>query len=65
MSATPETRRPVLETTTTWGARLALLALVALLAAALSLADGKKHKLSKDLDALKGSNSGPTVDVII
>src|SRR5438309_728038 len=65
MSATPETRRPVIETTTTWGARLAPLALVALLAAALSLADGKKHKLSKDLDALKGSNSGPTVDVII
>src|SRR5437879_5441109 len=65
MSATPETRRPVLETTTTWGARLALLALVALLAAALSLADGKKHKMSKDLDAMKGSNSGPTVDVIM
>ncbi len=57
ISATPETKRPsVLETTTTWGARLALLALVTLLAAALSLADGKKHKLSKDLDALKGSN---------
>src|SRR6266480_2660373 len=69
MSSTPETRRPshdsVLKMTTTWGARLALLALVALLAAALSFADGKKHKLSKDLDALRGSNSGPTVDVII
>src|SRR6266571_2195780 len=50
--------------TTTWGARLALLALMILLAAGLSLADGK-HKLSKDLDALKGSNSGGTVDVII
>src|SRR5256885_3947944 len=51
--------------TTTWGARIALLTLITLLAAALSFADGKKHKLSKDLDALKGSNSGPTVDVII
>src|SRR5436190_14343663 len=69
MSTTPETRRPshdsVLKMTTTWGARLALLGLVALLAAALSFAEGKKHKVSKDLDALKGSNSGPTVDVII
>ncbi len=50
--------------TTTWGARLALLALITLLAAGLSLADGK-HKVSKDLGALKGSNSGGTVDVII
>src|SRR6266513_1273586 len=69
MSSTPETRPPshdsVLKMTTTWGARLALLALVALLAAALSFADGKKHKLSKDLDALRGSNNCPTVDVII
>src|SRR5438477_3563486 len=51
--------------TTTWGRRLALLTLLMLLVAGLSFADGKKHKLSKDLDALKGSNSGPTVDVII
>src|SRR2546426_11339449 len=50
--------------TTTWGARLALLTLVTLLVAGLCLADGK-HKLSKDLDALKGSNTGATVDVII
>src|SRR6266702_386611 len=67
MSATLGARRSsddsVLKTTT-WGARLALLALMILLAAGLSLADGK-HKLSKDLDALKGSNSGGTVDVII
>src|SRR6266700_1575028 len=67
MSATLGTRRSsddsVLKTTT-WGARLALLALMILLAAGLSLADGK-HKLSKDLEALKGGNSGGTVDVII
>src|SRR6266704_1587444 len=67
MSATLGTRRSsddsVLKTTT-WGARLALLALMILLAAGLSLADGK-HKLSKDLDALKGSHSGASVDVII
>ncbi|OLD81854.1 MAG: hypothetical protein AUF67_06390 [Acidobacteria bacterium 13_1_20CM_58_21] len=41
------------------------MALVVLLAAALSFAGGKKHKLSKDLDGLKGSNSGSRVDVII
>jgi len=51
--------------TTTWGARIALLTLITLLAAGLSLADGKKHKLSKDLDALKGGHDGATVDVII
>src|SRR5213082_1784068 len=51
--------------TTTWGARLALLALVTLLAAGLSFADGKKHKLSKDLDAVKGGHNGDTVYVII
>src|SRR6266481_6940753 len=50
--------------TTTWGARLALLTLITLLAAGLCLADGK-HKLSKDLDALKGGHSGASVDVII
>ncbi|HWT88945.1 MAG TPA: S8 family peptidase [Candidatus Angelobacter sp.] len=51
--------------TTTWGARIALLTLITLLAAGLSFADGKKHKLSKDLDALKGGHDGATVDVII
>src|SRR6266403_2491234 len=55
----------ILKTTTTWGARLALLALVTLLTAGLSFADGKKHKLSKDLDAVKGGHNGTTVDVII
>src|SRR5258708_32570450 len=51
--------------TTTWGRRLALLTLITLLAAGLSFADGNKHKLSKDLDALKGGHDGATVDVII
>src|SRR2546423_12458681 len=51
--------------TTTWGARIALLTLITLLAAGLSFADGKKHKLLKDLDALKGSHGGATVDVSI
>src|SRR5437867_9693627 len=67
MSATLGTRRSSNDSvlkTTTWGARLALLTLVTLLVAGLCLADGK-HKLSKDLDALKGSHSGATVDVII
>src|SRR6266496_514633 len=50
--------------TTTWGARLALLTLITLVVAGLCLADGK-HKLSKDLDALKGGHNGATVDVII
>src|SRR5437899_4039586 len=68
MSATTRAKRSssdgVLETTT-WGARLALLALITLLAAGLSFADGNKHKLSNDLDALKGGHNGATVDVII
>src|SRR5438876_5180158 len=51
--------------TTTWGARIALLTLIVLLAAGLSFADGKKNKLSKELDALKGGHDGATVDVII
>src|SRR3989454_11612665 len=51
--------------TTTWGRRLALLTLTTLLAAGLSFADGKKRKLSSDLDALKGGHNGATVDVII
>src|SRR5260370_13676038 len=65
MSDTLGTRRSsddsVLKTTT-WGARLGLLTLITLLTAGLCLADGK-NKLSKDLDALKGS--GASVDVII
>src|SRR6266487_2424859 len=69
MSDIPETGRrshdSILKTTTTWGARLALFALITLLAAGLSFADGKKHKLSKDLDALKGGHNGATVDVIV
>src|SRR5436309_15228297 len=68
MSATPETRRPSNDSvlkTTTWGTRLALLALITLLAAGLCLADGKKHKVSQDLEALKSGPSGSTVDVII
>src|ERR1700747_414855 len=50
--------------TTTWGRRLALAALSTLLVAGLSFADGK-HKVSKDLDALKSGHNGATVDVII
>src|SRR5216683_3092525 len=67
MSATLGTRQSSNDSvlkTTTWGARLALLTLITLVVAGLCLADGK-HKLSKDLDALKGSHSGATVDVII
>src|SRR5260370_1333340 len=67
-SYTPGTKKspsdPFLKTTT-WGRRLAFLTLIALLAAGGSLADGKKHKLSKDLDAVKGGHNGATVDVII
>lgn len=51
--------------TTSWGRRLAVLSLISLLVAGLALCDGKKHKLSKDLDALKGGHNGATVDVII
>src|SRR6266700_3888059 len=61
----PTTNGDSLLKTTTWGARLALLALVTLLVAGLSFADGKKHKLSKDLEVLKGGHNGATVDVII
>src|SRR5437773_2684700 len=68
MSARPETRefsnRSFIETTT-WGARLALLTLMTLLVAGLCLADGNKHKLSNDLNILKGSHNSATVDVII
>ncbi len=68
MSAILGTKRPSNDSvlkTTTWGTRLALLALITLLAAGLSLADSKKSKLSKDADALKGGHKGATVDVII
>jgi len=41
------------------------LILITLLAAALSFADSNKHKLSTDLDALKGGHNGTRVDVII
>src|SRR5229473_8121111 len=68
MFGTLETRGPSNDSvlkTTTWGARLALFVLITLLAAGLSFADGKKHKLSTDLDALKGGHNGATVDVIV
>src|SRR6266851_428927 len=68
MFATLETRGPSNDSvlkTTTWGRRIALLTLITLLAAGLSFADGNKHKLSNDLDALKGRHDGATVDVII
>ena len=68
MFATPGSKRSTNDSslkTTTWGARLALLTLIALLTAGLSLANGKKPKLSKDLDALKTGHGGTTVDVII
>src|SRR5260370_41525374 len=48
--------------TTTWGRRLAFLTLITLLAAGVSLADRKKHKLSNDLDAAKGGHNGAKVD---
>src|SRR5260370_23164765 len=50
---------------TTWGRRLALLTLITLLAAGSSSADGKKHKLSNDFDAVKSGKNGATVEVII
>ena len=68
MSAVLGTRLPSNDSllkTTTWGRRLALVSLITLLAAGLSFADGKKNKLSKDLEALKGGHNGATVDVII
>ncbi len=49
----------------TWGARVLMAIVICLLAPGLSLADGKKHKLSKDLDAMQGASKGPIVDVII
>src|SRR5258708_2533420 len=49
----------------TWGARILLTLLTCLLATSISLADGNRHKLSKDVDALRGGHNGTTVDVII
>ncbi len=49
----------------TWGARVLVTIVICLLAAGASIADGKKHKLSKDLDAMKSSSKGLTVDVIV
>src|SRR6266581_3034378 len=66
-SNTPGTKKSSSDTflkTTTWGRRLALLTLTTVLAAGLCLADGK-HKVSSDLDALKGGLTGTTVDVIV
>ncbi len=45
--------------------RLILLTLIFLMAPGLTFADGKKHKLSKDLDELRSGSHGATVDVII
>ena len=59
MSARPETRQSSNDSsleTTTWGARFALLTLMTLLVAGLCLADGNKHKLSNDLNVLKGGH---------
>src|SRR5580765_6724482 len=67
MQAMPGTPSPSSESalkTTTWGARLTLVAAILLLTAGLSLGDSK-HKLSRDLDAIKGGHNGATVDVII
>src|SRR5207245_11072585 len=45
---------------------LVLLAILSfLIAPDLSLAYGKKHKMSKYLDAMQGASKGPIVDVII
>src|SRR5437879_8365654 len=68
MQAMPGTPSPSSDSalkTTTWGARLALVTAILLLTAGFSLGDSKKHKLSHDLDALKGGHNGATVDVII
>lgn len=45
--------------------RLMLFTLFFLMAAALTLADGKRHKLSTDLDDAQSGSQGATVDVII
>src|SRR6266699_2144055 len=48
-----------------WGTRVAAVVILILLTAGLSFADGKKHKLSKDVEDLKSGPSATTVDVII
>ncbi len=62
LSHPPGTQQSGMLRTTTWGTRLALLTLIMLLVAGLSFAEGKKHKLSRDLEAL---HNGATIDVII
>src|SRR5260370_8514586 len=66
-SYTPGTKKspsdPFLKTTT-WGRRLAFLTLIPLLAAGVSLADGKRQQLSKDPDAVKCCHNAATVTVI-
>src|SRR2546427_8997698 len=54
-----------LPTGAAWGTRVAAVAIFILLTAGLSFAGGNKHKLSKDLEALKSGPSGTAVDVII
>jgi len=56
---------PLIFSAATWGARVLVTIVICLLAAGASIADGKKHKLSKDLDAQKGGSKGLTVDVIV
>jgi len=55
----------VLSSAAMWGTRVLLSIFVLLFTASLSLAHGKKHKLSKDLEGVQGGPNGPTVDVII
>src|SRR3989441_3655128 len=55
----------VLPSAAMWGTRVLLSIFVLLFAAGLCLADGNKHKLSKDLDALKSGPHDTTVDVIV
>ncbi len=57
--------KTVLPSAAMWGTRVLLSIFVLLFAAGLSLAGGNKHKLSKDLDALKRGPHGTTVDVIV
>ena len=54
-----------LPTGAAWCTRVAAVAIFILLTAGLSFAGGNKHKLSKDLEALKSGPSGTAVDVII
>ena len=56
---------PPIFSAATWGTRVLVTIVICLLAAGASIADGKKHKLSKDLNALKGGSKGLSVDVIV